>query len=117
MQKFIAKSEQLSERFGGYAISISLFLPFLRHATPFVTGVNRMSYKRFSLFAYPTAFVWTLIYFVIGSIVGDNVQELADKIVKYDMWIVYALIAAALIFIIFKYVKDKRKKDQIEQSI
>jgi membrane protein DedA with SNARE-associated domain len=115
--KFVAKSEQLSERYGGYAISLSLCLPFLRHVTPYVMGMNRMPYKRFVLFAYPSAFIWTLIYFIIGSIVGDQVQDLSDHIYRYGMWIIYVLAAVVVGFIAYKYIKGKNKEDQIERPM
>ncbi|WP_138751460.1 DedA family protein [Paenibacillus sinopodophylli] len=115
--KFVEKAEQLSERYGGYAIGLSLCLPFLRHVTPYVMGMNRMPFKRFALFAYPSAFVWTLIYFVIGSFVGDQVQDLADHIYKYGLWIIYGLAAILLAFIVYKYVKNKQQKNQIERPM
>lgn len=112
ISKFVAKSEQLSERYGGYAICLCLCLPFLRHVTPYVMGLNRMPFKRFILFAYPSAFVWTLIYFIIGSIVGDQVQALSEHIYTYGIWMIYALAIIGLGFIAYKYVKGRSKKDQ-----
>lgn len=117
ISKFVAKSEQLSDRYGGYAISLSLCLPFLRHVTPYVMGMNRMSFKRFVLFAYPSAFVWTLIYFIIGSFVGDQVQNISDHIYKYGIWIVYALVSIVLVFIAYKYVKGRNEKDHVERPM
>lgn len=117
ISKFVAKSEQLSDRYGGYAISLSLCLPFLRHVTPYVMGMNRMPFKRFVLFAYPSAFVWTLIYFIIGSFVGDQVQNISDHIYKYGIWIVYALVSIVLVFIAYKYVKGRNEKDHVERPM
>jgi membrane-associated protein len=115
--RFVTKSEQLSERYGGYAISLSLCLPFLRHVTPYVMGMNLMPYKRFVLFAYPSALIWTLIYFIIGSFVGDQVQDLSDHIYKYGMWIIYGIAAAVLGFVAYKYLKSRNEKKQIERPM
>ncbi|CAM3927044.1 DedA family protein [Paenibacillus alkaliterrae] len=117
ISKFVAKSEQLSVRYGGYAISISLCLPFLRHVTPYVMGLNRMPYKRFILFAYPSAFVWTLIYFIIGTIVGDQVQAISGHIYTYGLCVLYAFAAAAFVFFAYKYVKSRNRKKQIERPM
>lgn len=117
INRFVTKSEQLSDRYGGYAISLSLCLPFLRHVTPYVMGMNRMPYKRFALFAYPSAFVWTLVYFIIGSFVGDQVQDLSDHIYKYGIWVIYGLVAILLGFIVYKYVKSKQHKNQVERPM
>lgn len=117
ISKFVAKSQQLSDRYGGYAISLSLCLPFLRHATPYVMGMNHMPYKRFSIFAYPSAFVWTLIYFIIGSFVGDKVQDLSNSIYQYGIWVIFGLLFIAAAFIAYKYIKAKQLKDRIERPM
>ncbi|MDQ6421617.1 DedA family protein [Paenibacillus sp. LHD-117] len=107
---FIERSEELSEKFGGYAISISLCLPFLRHVTPYVMGMNKMKFGRFAMFAYPSAFVWTMIYFVIGSFVGDQVQQIADMIYRYGIWILAALAAAAAGYFVYRGLKSRGKE-------
>ncbi|WP_139998623.1 DedA family protein [Paenibacillus paridis] len=117
ISKFVEKSEQLSERYGGYAISLSLCLPFLRHVTPYVMGMNRMAYKRFAIFAYPSALIWTLIYFFIGSVVGDQVQDLSNHIYQYGTWIIYVLAAVVVLFVAYKYVKGKQAKDQVDRPM
>jgi membrane-associated protein len=117
ISKFVEKSEQLSERYGGYAISLSLCLPFLRHVTPYVMGMNRMAYKRFAIFAYPSALIWTLIYFFIGSVVGDQVQDLSNHIYQYGTWIIYVLAAVVVLFVAYKYVKGKQAKDQVDRTM
>lgn len=115
--KFVEKSEHLSERYGGYAIGISLCLPFLRHVTPYVMGLNRMPFKRFILFAYPAAFVWTLVYFIVGRLVGDQVQALAGQIYKYGLWIVFGLAAAAIAFAAVRLAKSKTRKNEVERPM
>jgi membrane-associated protein len=117
ISKFVEKSEQLSERYGGYALSLSLCLPFLRHVTPYVMGMNRMPYKRFAIFAYPSAFIWTLIYFYIGSAVGDQVQDLSNHIYQYGTWIICALAFAIVLLIAYKYFKSKQAKDQVDRPL
>lgn len=117
ISKFLVKSEQMSERYGGYAISISLCLPFLRHVTPYVMGLNKMPFKRFILFAYPSAFVWTLIYFIIGTFVGDQVQDLSALIYKYGVWIASALAAAIVGYVSYKLFKGRNQKAKIERPM
>lgn len=117
ISKFLVKSEQMSERYGGYAISISLCLPFLRHVTPYVMGLNKMPFKRFILFAYPSAFVWTLIYFIIGTFVGDQVQDLSALIYKYGVWIASALAAAIVGYASYKLFKGRNQKAKIERPM
>ncbi|MDQ0059807.1 DedA family protein [Paenibacillus harenae] len=118
INRFVKRSEELSSKYGGYAISLSLCLPFLRHVTPYVMGLNKMPFKRFILFAYPSAFVWTLIYFIIGTFVGEQVQNIANAIYQYGIWIVAALAAAAIIYFGFRIAKQRRTtKKNVERTM
>lgn len=118
INRFVKRSEELSGKYGGYAISLSLCLPFLRHVTPYVMGLNKMPFKRFILFAYPSAFVWTLIYFIIGTLVGEQVQNIANAIYQYGIWIVAALAAAAVVYFGFRIAKQRRMtKENVERPM
>ncbi|MFF2888223.1 DedA family protein [Paenibacillus sp. NPDC057967] len=116
ISKFLDKSEELSEKYGGYALSISLCFPFLRHVTPYVMGLNRMRFMRFMLFAYPSAFVWTMVYFILGAFVGDKVQDLSNEISSYGTWILILLCVVAAGYITYRYIKSKNKKKFIDHS-
>ena len=117
VKKFMDKSEQLIHVYGGYAISISLCLPFLRHATPYVLGVNRIAYRRFAIFAYPSAFVWTLLYFYLGTLFGDNIKHISDLITRYGTWVVCALAAAAVLYLWSRWNNTKNKNKEIDRSL
>ncbi|WP_337101263.1 DedA family protein [Paenibacillus sp. YIM B09110] len=118
INRFVTRAEELSGKYGGYAISLSLCLPFLRHVTPYVMGINKMPFKRFILFAYPSAFVWTLIYFIIGTLVGEQVQNIANAIYQYGIWIVVALAAAAAVYLGFRITKQRRmSKENVERTM
>lgn len=109
-QKFVERSERLIERFGGYAVSLGLLLPFVRHAMPFTMGTGKIKYGKFALFAYPSAFVWTLIYFLIGSFVGDNLQQIGDLIYEYGVYIVIALVLAAAVVLIVRAGRGRKQR-------
>lgn len=117
ISKFIVKSEQLGQKYGGYAISISLCLPFLRHVTPYVMGFNKMLFRRFIMFAYPSAFVWTLTYFIIGTFVGDKVQDISGLIYTSGEWLVITIAVVGLGYLTYKFFKVKSKKEKIERSL
>lgn len=117
IERFMLRAQRLNEKYGGFALGIGLLLPFLRHVMPFVSGTNTMKFKKFMLFAYPSAFVWTLIYFILGSIVGDNVQSIGDLIYQYGMYVVYVIIAAIAGYLFWYYMKSRdKKKDEIHRN-
>lgn len=117
INRFLIRSEELIEKHGGYAISISLCLPFLRHVTPYVVGLNRMKYTRFALYAYPSALIWTTFYFILGSYVGDGAQNLAGIINQYGLWVLLGLILTTIMYAIYRYLKLKNNKSSVERPM
>lgn len=109
-ERYFTISEKWFHKYGGYAIGMSLCLPFLRHITMYIAGVNRMPYQKFALYAYPSAFVWTLIYFIIGIIVEDHIMEIGAKIEQYGLMIVVGLAVFALLYIIYRSSRNKQHK-------
>lgn len=112
------KSQKLVEKHGIYAIPISVFFPFLRHATPYIMGVNRLRFTRFMLFGFPAAMLWSAIYYMLGHYVGDRIPEIIKTISRYETAFYVALaVCCALIILIFlrKYHMKKTKNTSIEQ--
>ena len=58
------------ERWGGWAITLSRFFPFIRTITPFVAGVGKMSFGRFSAFNALGGVAWTLVLVLLGNWFG-----------------------------------------------
>ncbi|GIO56012.1 DedA family protein [Paenibacillus cellulositrophicus] len=77
MARYIDKAELLNRKYGNMAMCISVFLPVLRNVTPYAVGMKGMAYRRFALVSYTTAFVWTLLYFLIGSTLGLQVDDIS----------------------------------------
>jgi membrane protein DedA with SNARE-associated domain len=86
---------------------------------PFVGGTNKMNYRRFALFAYPSAFLWTLIYFIIGTFVGDKVQSLGNTIADNGMIVVYVLLAVAAGAAAWLFIRNRtaKKNEKAERSM
>jgi membrane-associated protein len=69
-ETYIARSQQLVDKYGSAALLFTYFIPVVRNVMPYVVGANAMRYGTFALFAYSGAFVWTLIFFLIGRFTG-----------------------------------------------
>lgn len=63
---FVYKYEQLNRHYGNYAVSLSVFLPVLRTVTPYIVGIKGLSFRRFALYSYAAAFLWSTVYFSLG---------------------------------------------------
>lgn len=115
--KFTKKATDMIDKYGPLAIPICQFFPFLRHATPYLMGVNNMKFVRFIIFALPTAFLWTSLYFSLGYYVGDQIPEIIAIINRYETIIFIALIIILTLLLLIKYRKWIHNKKNNKQNL
>lgn len=84
--KYFLKSQQMVEKYGQYALVTSYFIPVVRHIVPYLVGMNNMSFKTYALYSYTTGFVWTLVYFVLGSLFGQHIESIVAVAIKYGAY-------------------------------
>lgn len=58
------------ERYGPLTIIFGYFVPGLRHATCYLSGISDMSLQKFSLYASTGALTWCLIFILLGRMFG-----------------------------------------------
>ena len=61
-----------------------------------------MSFKMYALYSYTTGFVWTLVYFMLGSLFGQHIERIVAVALEYG---VYFGVIVVLIVSLF-YVKS-----------
>ena len=59
------------ERWGGWAVTLSRFFPIIRTITPFVAGVGRMAFGKFSFYNAVGGFGWTVVFVMAGFFFGN----------------------------------------------
>ncbi|MGD6890485.1 DedA family protein [Bacillus mobilis] len=84
--KYLLKSQQMVEKYGHYALVTSYFIPVVRHIVPYLVGMNNMSFKMYALYSYTTGFVWTLVYFVLGSLFGQHIESIVAVAIEYGVY-------------------------------
>ncbi|MGN4447689.1 DedA family protein [Bacillus cereus group sp. MYBK79-1] len=99
--KYLLKSQQMVEKYGHYALVTSYFIPVVRHIVPYVVGMNNMSFKMYALYSYATGFVWTLVYFVLGSLFGQHINKIVAIAIEYGVYfggIVFVVAGGAYLY-------------------
>ncbi|WP_100408129.1 DedA family protein [Bacillus solitudinis] len=107
-QKNADKGKELLEQYGLKATSFSYFFPFIRHAIPFSVGISDISYRRFALIGFSSAFVWMSIYFFLGLHFGRSITNWTTFIDQ----VIFVACATVVIVIIFQIVKKKKKNQK-----
>lgn len=103
--KYLLKSQQMVEKYGHYALVTSYFIPVVRHIVPYLVGMNNMSFKTYVLYSYTTGFVWTLVYFVLGSIFGQHIESIVAIAIEYGVY--FGGIIAVIVSVFYLY-RQKR---------
>ncbi|WP_102347501.1 DedA family protein [Bacillus sp. Marseille-P3661] len=104
----ILKAKEMIRKHGAFSLVISYYLPTVRHLIPFILGTDNFSYRKFALYSYTNALVWTTIYYSLGFWFGEHIHEIGEIVYRYGL---YTLIILATIFIIFMLVR-KVKRNQ-----
>ncbi|ASR45801.1 DedA family protein [Paenibacillus kribbensis] len=99
------KAERLFEQHGDIAMCLGFLIPVVRYILPVFIGLSGVSYKKFALISYSSAFVWTATFFAFGKFFGHYILNLLDLI--DPKLAVVVLIIAVGTFIIIKWFKSK----------
>lgn len=114
MNKYLDFSETLVQKYGSLAIGISYFFPIIRHVMPYVVGVHRMTFKRYSLFSYTTGLLWTFLFFMAGRFAWEHVEDIGYLFYHYGLkllWLPFVLIAVFLIIRISSNYRKIQRRD------
>lgn len=109
----LKKISQWFERYGNKLLIIAYFIPGIRHFTGYFSGITRMSFRTYMIYAYTGAFIWTGTFISLGKILGPKWEQFHHTITKY---LLIAGIIAAMIFV-FVYVFRKYRSQLYDVTV
>lgn len=68
----LIKAEKWFGRFGAPFIVFAYFVPGMRHVTPYLCGITRLSYYKVILCSAVGAFLWVVTFTYIGRLIQAN---------------------------------------------
>jgi membrane-associated protein len=83
------RTHRFYEKYGGKTIIIARFIPIVRTFAPFVAGLGRMNYWRFSSYNVIGGAVW-IVAFILGGYLFGNIPVVKNN---------FTLVIFAIIFI------------------
>jgi len=109
--EYYNQSHIFFEKHGGKAIIFSRFLPIFRTIAPFVAGVAKMPFGRFTFFNIIGGVAWIASLLLAGFLLGQI------PVVKNNFDIVIVVIAVVTFFpAVFAALKSKFKKKEVKQE-
>nr|WP_283247441.1 DedA family protein [Lederbergia citrea] len=104
--KRLNKTAAWFSKHGNKVLIFGYFIPGVRHFTGYFSGVSRLPFRAYMIFAYGGALIWTSTFISIGKLLGPQ-WELFHHLIKKNLLI--GLSIAAFIFITVYFYKFKKK--------
>ncbi|XEQ93877.1 hypothetical protein SCACP_27740 [Sporomusa carbonis] len=69
-----------------------------------------MSYSKYALLAYSTAFIWTLLYFAIGKYFGSNINIIENLLNTNKFLLITIFLFVCVAFMFKEFLLDIRRR-------
>lgn len=91
--------------YGNRLLIIAFFIPGIRHITGYFSGITRISFRIYALFAFSGAFLWVFVFITLGKILGPQWEQFHTSIKKY--LIIGSIIAILIVIAVYLYKKNR----------
>ncbi|KMY54124.1 alkaline phosphatase [Bacillus sp. FJAT-27231] len=101
----IEKTSRWFGKHGNKLLIIAYFIPGVRHITGYFSGITRLSFRTYILFAYSGAFLWVSVFIFLGKILGPQWEQFHTSVKKY--LIIGSMIIIGILTVLYVYKKYK----------
>ncbi|MCL1632095.1 VTT domain-containing protein [Sporolactobacillus sp. CPB3-1] len=108
----LARISQWYRKYGKVLLIFSFFIPGIRHIASIISGVIRLPFRSFCLFAYLGVFFWTSTFISLGFVLGPQWDKYQGDLKK---WLVLASIVLGIILLCSILIK--KNKVYIKESL
>lgn len=109
LDKYLERSYMLVNKYGPFSLCISYFFPVVRHIVPYIVGIGRMSFVRYSLCSFSAGFIWTLFFFTIGRLFGNHIDSIGHSVQIYGLFTLLAIFIVAVLYWVTIWIKRKKQ--------
>lgn len=111
------KTKKAYEKYGNKLLMFSFFMPGFRQFIGYATGIIRIPYRTFALYAYTGAALWVIVFTGIGFVFGDQWKAVLIWVEQSLKYLTIGLIIVLTIFLIVKWRKRVKQKGGANQVI
>lgn len=104
----LEKAHAFYEKWGGAAILLARFAPFLRTYVPFVAGMSRMTYAKFALYNITGGVIWVASLTYLGYFFGN-----IPWVKNHQGFIIVGIIVVSLIPVLIGVLKARNEKTSL----
>ena len=115
-QEHVDKTHAFFEKYGGRAIVLARFVPFVRTYIPVAAGIGRMHYGHFIRYNVIGAFIWGVGVTLLGYFLG-NVAFIRDNLEVTALVIVFVSVLPIIVEAIKHRVEARRALEEAAGEI
>ncbi|WHY69388.1 DedA family protein [Neobacillus sp. SuZ13] len=104
------KTMKLFRKFGPFLLLFGYFIPGVRHLTAYIGAVNRFPFKKFTVYAYTGALIWSFAFITLGRILGENWHTVERYMSTYSIYIITFFLALLIIIYFFRKRRNRLKQ-------
>ncbi|MFA5175757.1 MAG: VTT domain-containing protein [Candidatus Nanoarchaeia archaeon] len=113
-QEYIDKTHHFYEKYGGKTIIIARFVPIVRTFAPFVAGIAKMKYSRFSFYNITGAAMWATGFVSLGYFFG-NLPFVRENYSAVIVGIIFVSLLPVIIEGLRHHIKKRNKPENIAE--
>jgi len=98
-------AEQQFHRHGYKAVLLGRYLPFLCFLAGIISGITRLPYRRFLVYNFVGALLWSTSHLTLGYFFGRSLQLLSETLNNFFMLVVLLSLVVGITFIIRRKIR------------
>lgn len=103
-KEYLYKTQAFYHKHGGKAIILSRFLPIIRTFAPFVAGLGKMKFMKFTFFNMIGGLAWVLLFMFAGYFFG-NIPTVKNNFT----YVIFGIIFVSILPSLIPYIRSKTK--------
>lgn len=105
--EYYEKTQKFFDKQGGKAVIFSRFLPIFRTVAPFVAGVGKMNFGRFSFYNIIGGLLWIVSFLGLGFLFG-NIPVIKDNFT----YVILIIMVLTILPVVYAGIKTKRSMNK-----
>ncbi|MBJ9987147.1 MULTISPECIES: DedA family protein [Paenibacillus] len=101
----VEKTARVYHKYGNKLLLFSYFIPGVRQFIGYFTGIIRIPYRTFALYAYTGSALWVTVFIGIGYIFGNQWQLVLTWTEHFLKYVVAAVFAILAVYVYLKWRK------------
>jgi len=111
------RTKQAYQKHGNKLLLFSFLMPGVRQFIGYATGIIRVPFRTFALYAYTGAAIWVFLFTGIGFLFGEQWKHVLIWVEQSLLYITIGLGAALAIFVFVKWRKYVLQKKATARAI